>query len=212
MSPADSHEPTTAIPQAFYNRDADIRQLITETGASQWGTSLAFAGSLFDLNVKVFQTRVSYDQKPYRRAVMETYGARCVASPLDQTKCGRSVLAGNPDDIGSLGECDLGIGGAGGEGSWHQIRPGFGPQPYTVASVHHRLGIHGADGDGGCVAWLISYSRADWHGLSAPEIRSKAEKSATKGIFWPDNVVIEPHTTEIPRSLGRRLFDQRFFR
>lgn len=103
VSPAGSHKPNTAIPQAFYNREAGIRQLTTETGAGQWGTSLAFAGSLFDLDVKVFQVRVSYDQKPYRRAVMETYGAQCLASPSDQTEYGRSVLARNPDHTGSLG-------------------------------------------------------------------------------------------------------------
>jgi tryptophan synthase beta chain len=84
VSPAGSHKPNTAVPQAWYNAQAGIKKLTTETGAGQWGTSLAFAGSLFGIEVKVFQVRVSYDQKPYRRAVMETYGATCVASPVER--------------------------------------------------------------------------------------------------------------------------------
>ena len=103
VSPAGSHKPNTAIPQAFYNKEAGVRRLTTETGAGQWGTSLAFAGSLFDLDVQIFQVRVSYDQKPYRRAVMETYGARCVPSPSMETDYGRRVLAERPDHPGSLG-------------------------------------------------------------------------------------------------------------
>ena len=103
VSPAGSHKPNTAIPQAFYNKQAGVKRLTTETGAGQWGTSLSFAGSLFDIDVTVFQVRVSYDQKPYRRAVMETYGARCVASPSEETNYGRSVLASRPDHPGSLG-------------------------------------------------------------------------------------------------------------
>ena len=103
VSPAGSHKPNSAIPQAFYNREAGIKRLTTETGAGQWGTSLSFAGSLFDLDVTVFQVRVSYDQKPYRRAVMQTYGARCVASPSSETEYGRQVLAANPHHTGSLG-------------------------------------------------------------------------------------------------------------
>jgi tryptophan synthase beta chain len=78
VSPAGSHKPNTAVPQAFYNAAAGTKRLTTETGAGQWGTSLSFAGQIFGLEVLVFQVRVSYDQKPYRRAVMETYGARCL--------------------------------------------------------------------------------------------------------------------------------------
>ena len=103
VSPAGSHKPNTAVAQAFYNHDAGVRRLTTETGAGQWGTSLAFSAALFDLDVTVFQVRVSFDQKPYRRAVMETYGARCVASPSQETEYGRSVLAQRPDHPGSLG-------------------------------------------------------------------------------------------------------------
>lgn len=103
VSPAGSHKPNTAVPQAFYNQQAGTKRLVTETGAGQWGTSLSFAGSLYGLQVEVYQVRISYDQKPYRRAVMETYGARCVASPSIETAYGRAVLAKTPDHPGSLG-------------------------------------------------------------------------------------------------------------
>jgi tryptophan synthase beta chain len=103
VSPAGSHKPNTAVPQAWYNREQGVRRLSTETGAGQWGSSLAFAGSLFGMEVTVFQVRVSYDQKPYRRALMETYGARCIPSPSTETECGRAILAQHPDSPGSLG-------------------------------------------------------------------------------------------------------------
>ena len=103
VSPAGSHKPNTAVPQAFYNAAEGTKRLTTETGAGQWGSALAFAGSLFGLEVTVFQVRVSYDQKPYRRALMETYGARCIASPSKETDSGRAILAKNPDSPGSLG-------------------------------------------------------------------------------------------------------------
>ncbi|MEQ1804820.1 MAG: TrpB-like pyridoxal phosphate-dependent enzyme [Burkholderiaceae bacterium] len=103
VSPAGSHKPNTAIPQAFYNREAGIKRLVTETGAGQWGSSLAFAGSVFGLEVQVFMVRVSYDQKPYRRALMETYGATCIASPSELTQSGRAILAQRANHPGSLG-------------------------------------------------------------------------------------------------------------
>lgn len=103
VSPAGSHKPNTAIPQAFYNKIEGVKRLTTETGAGQWGTSLSYAGALFGLEVQVFQVRISYDQKPYRRAVMETYGATCVASPSNLTESGRAILAKNPNHPGSLG-------------------------------------------------------------------------------------------------------------
>jgi tryptophan synthase beta chain len=103
VSPAGSHKPNTAVPQAWYNKEAGIKKLSTETGAGQWGSSLAFAGSLFGIDVLVFQVRVSFDQKPYRRALMETYGARCIASPSNETESGRAILAKDPNNPGSLG-------------------------------------------------------------------------------------------------------------
>jgi tryptophan synthase beta chain len=103
VSPAGSHKPNTAVAQAFYNHEAGIRKISTETGAGQWGSSLAFAGALFGIEVQVFMVRVSYQQKPYRRALMETYGARCIASPSMETNVGRAILAKSPDSTGSLG-------------------------------------------------------------------------------------------------------------
>jgi len=103
VSPGGSHKPNTAIAQAFFNHEEGVRRLATETGAGQWGTSLALAGALFGLEVKVYMVRASYDQKPYRRALMETYGAEVVASPSPTTAYGRSVLEATPDNPGSLG-------------------------------------------------------------------------------------------------------------
>ena len=103
VSPTGSHKPNTAVAQAFYNRELGIAKLSTETGAGQWGSSLAFAGALFGLEVKVYMVKVSYQQKPYRRALMETYGATCIPSPSEETESGRAILAANPDSPGSLG-------------------------------------------------------------------------------------------------------------
>jgi tryptophan synthase beta chain len=103
VSPAGSHKPNTAVAQAFYNQEAGIKRIATETGAGQWGSSLAFAGALFGIDVQVFMVRVSYNQKPYRRALMETWGARCVASPSEETASGRAILAQRSNHPGSLG-------------------------------------------------------------------------------------------------------------
>jgi tryptophan synthase beta chain len=103
VSPAGSHKPNTAVPQAFYNREAGVKRIATETGAGQWGSALALAGSLFGLEIEVFMVRVSFEQKPYRRAFMETFGATCVASPSDLTESGRAILKEHPDSTGSLG-------------------------------------------------------------------------------------------------------------
>ena len=102
-SPSGSHKPNTAIPQAWYNQQEGTTRIATETGAGQWGTALAFAGALFGLEIKVFMVRASYDQKPYRRMLMETYGAEVVASPSLATEYGRKVLNATPDNTGSLG-------------------------------------------------------------------------------------------------------------
>jgi tryptophan synthase beta chain len=103
VSPSGSHKPNTAVPQAFYNKEAGVKRLTTETGAGQWGSSLAFAGTLFGLEVQVFMVRVSYNQKPYRRALMETYGAKCIPSPSNETQSGKAILAQRADHPGSLG-------------------------------------------------------------------------------------------------------------
>jgi tryptophan synthase beta chain len=103
VSPAGSHKPNTAVPQAYYNAKDGIRKLTTETGAGQWGTALAFAGALFGVDVEVWQVGASYDQKPYRRLMMETFGAKVHRSPSELTQAGRSILAETPEHPGSLG-------------------------------------------------------------------------------------------------------------
>jgi len=102
-SPAGSHKLNTAIPQAYYNREAGIRRLTTETGAGQWGTSISMACRFFGLECQVYMVKISYNQKPYRRILMNTFGARVVASPSELTEAGRAVLARDPDSNGSLG-------------------------------------------------------------------------------------------------------------
>jgi tryptophan synthase beta chain len=103
VSPVGSHKPNTAVAQAFYNKEAGTKALTTETGAGQWGSALSMACNFFDLDLEVYMVKVSYQQKPYRRHVMQTYGAEVYASPTDRTNYGRSVLAQDPDNPGSLG-------------------------------------------------------------------------------------------------------------
>jgi len=103
VSPAGSHKPNTAVAQAWYNKQAGVRRLATETGAGQWGSSLAFAGALFGLEVTVYMVKVSYEQKPYRRSMMQTWGAEVFASPTDKTRAGRMVREQDPQSPGSLG-------------------------------------------------------------------------------------------------------------
>jgi tryptophan synthase beta chain len=102
-SPAGSHKPNTAVPQAYYNKRARIRRLATETGAGQWGSALSLACQFFGLECTVYMVRVSYDQKPYRRMMMHSWGAEVHASPSPHTRAGRGVLAQSPDSPGSLG-------------------------------------------------------------------------------------------------------------
>ena len=103
VSPAGSHKPNTAVAQAYYAKQEGVTRLATETGAGQWGSALSLAGSLFGLEVKVYMVKISFAQKPYRRAMMEAWGGQCVASPSNETNAGRAVLARDPDSNGSLG-------------------------------------------------------------------------------------------------------------
>ncbi|OQX08449.1 MAG: TrpB-like pyridoxal-phosphate dependent enzyme [Desulfobacteraceae bacterium IS3] len=103
VSPPGSHKPNTSVPQAYYNKVFGIKRMITETGAGQWGSALAFACSQFGLECKVFMVRISFDQKPYRKAMMEAWGGKCVPSPSPETKAGRDILEKYPDTPGSLG-------------------------------------------------------------------------------------------------------------
>ena len=103
VSPPGSHKPNTAVAQAYYNKEFGIKKLTTETGAGQWGSALAFACSQYGLECKVFMVRISFDQKPYRKTMMNTWGANCIASPSTETKAGQQILEQNPDTPGSLG-------------------------------------------------------------------------------------------------------------
>ena len=123
-----------------------VKRLATETGAGQWGSALAFAGALFGLEVKVYMVRASYDQKPYRRILMETYGAEVVASPSPDTNYGRSVLGEHPDSPGSLGHGHQRGGRGRGHARRHQVRPRLRPQPRAAAPDGHRPGGDRADG------------------------------------------------------------------
>ncbi len=103
VSPVGSHKPNTAVAQAFYNKEAGVKKLSTETGAGQWGSALAMAGAFFGIDVEIFMVKISYQQKPYRRNLMETYGATVHASPTNLTQAGRSILAQDAENMGSLG-------------------------------------------------------------------------------------------------------------
>jgi tryptophan synthase beta chain len=133
VSPAGSHKPNTAIPQAFYNKVAGTKRLASETGAGQWGSSLAFACSVFGLECTVFMVKVSFEQKPYRKLLMHTYGATVHSSPSTQTEFGRKVLAEHPDSPGSLG---IAIS----EAIEHTVRsPG---SKYSLGSVLNHVCLH----------------------------------------------------------------------
>jgi tryptophan synthase beta chain len=103
VSPAGSHKPNTAVAQAYYCKKEGVKKITTETGAGQWGSALSFACNLFGLECKVFMVRISYDQKPYRRMMMEVWGGKCIPSPSKETKAGRDILAKDPNSPGSLG-------------------------------------------------------------------------------------------------------------
>src|SRR3989454_10872449 len=103
VSPAGSHKPNTAVAQAYYNKKEKVSRLSTETGAGQWGSALSIACSFFGLQCKVYMVKVSYQQKPYRRVLMETYGAQVVASPSPDTQAGKKILGQDPNSPGSLG-------------------------------------------------------------------------------------------------------------
>ncbi len=103
VSPVGSHKPNTAVAQVFYNKEEGVKKISTETGAGQWGSALAMAGAFFGVEIEVFMVKISYQQKPYRKSMMEAFGATVHASPTDLTDAGRSILAKDPDNMGSLG-------------------------------------------------------------------------------------------------------------
>lgn len=133
VSPTGSHKPNTAVPQAFYNKEEGTKRLTTETGAGQWGSSIAYAGQYFGLEVDVYMVKVSYQQKPYRRALMQTFGARCVPSPSEETNAGRAILAEHPDSTGSLG---IAISEA------VELAAGRDDTKYALGSVLNHVALH----------------------------------------------------------------------
>ena len=149
VSPAGSHKPNTAVAQAYYNKAEGVKKLSTETGAGQWGSALAFAGALFGLEVKVYMVRVSYNQKPYRRALMETYGAQCVPSPSTETESGRGILAEHPDSPAASASRSREAVEVAAKNDDTEICARQRAQSRAPASDGDRPGSDRADGDGG---------------------------------------------------------------
>jgi len=134
VSPAGSHKPNTAIAQAYYNKKEGVKKIATETGAGQWGSALAFACNLMEIDLTVYMVKVSYDQKPYRRSMMHLWGAEVFASPTDRTEAGKAVLAKDPDSPGSLG---IAIS----EAVEHAAKSG-GDTKYSLGSVLNHVLLH----------------------------------------------------------------------
>ncbi len=204
VSPAGSHKPNTAVPQAYYNAAAGIRRLTTETGAGQWGTALAFAGAQFGLDVEIWQVRASYDQKPYRKMMIETFGGTIHPSPSELTEAGRRVLAADPGSPGSLG---IAISEA------VEVAAGRADTNYALGSVLNHVLLHqtiigeeallqlakvglapdlivGCTGGGSNFAGLaFPFLREKLAGRMAPTIRAvepAACPSLTKGVYAYD--------------------------
>ena len=140
VSPAGSHKPNTAVPQAWYNKQAGIKRLATETGAGQWGSALALAGQMFGIKVRVYMVKVSYEQKPFRRSMMQTWGAEVFASPTDMTESGRKILAADPEQPGLARHRHLRGGRGGGLAQGHELQPGFRAQSRAAAPDRDRPG------------------------------------------------------------------------
>ena len=206
VSPAGSHKPNTSVPQAYYNAQAGIRRLATETGAGQWGSSLALACQLFGLECKVYMVRVSYDSKPYRRVMIETWGGECVASPSSETNAGRTILAEHPDSTGSLG---IAISEAVEDAATRE------DTNYALGSVlNHVLlhqtvvgpGGHRADADGRCAArrrrglrWRRLQLRGSGVSVSCPEVRRRGHQGRRRRA----GVVSEPDARGLRLRLRR---------
>ena len=194
VSPAGSHKPNTAVPQAWYNKQAGIKRLSTETGAGQWGSALALAGQMFGIDVRVYMVNVSYQQKPFRRSMMHTWGAEVLASPTDQTESGRNILAQDPDSPGSLGiaiseaveeaasrdDTNYALGSALNHVLLHQ----------TVIGLEAKLQLEKdwcISGYGVCALWRRFQFR--WRGLSVPGRQGGRQGSAAgrrRTGFLPD--------------------------
>jgi tryptophan synthase beta chain len=185
VSPAGSHKPNTAVPQAYYNAQAGVRRLTTETGAGQWGTALAFACAQFGLDCEVWQVRASYDQKPYRRIMIEVFGGKVYPSPSDRTEAGRAILAADPDSPGSLG---IAISEA------VEVAAKAEDTKYALGSVLNHVLLHqtiiGCTGGGSNFAGLFfPFLREKLAGRISPVIRAvepSACPSLTRGVYAYD--------------------------
>ena len=176
VSPAGSHKPNTAVPQAYYNAAEGVTKLTTETGAGQWGSALAFASALFGLECEVWQVRASYDQKPYRRLLMEAYGATVHPSPSDLTASGRAILAEHPDSTGSLGIAISEAVEVAARGPGDQVRARKRSQPCAAAPDSHRRGGTQAAREAGDTPDLIvgcTGGGSNFSGLVFPFLREK---------------------------------------
>jgi len=185
-SPAGSHKPNTAVPQAYYNMKEGTKRLSTETGAGQWGSALAFAAMMFGLEATVYMVRASYDQKPYRKMMMKAFGAECIASPSNKTEAGRKILAEDPNNKGSLG---IAIGEAVEDALVNEVETN-----YAIGSVFNHVCMHQTvegleakkqlemvddypDVVYGCIGGGSSYSGIMW-----PFYYDKVSKKAPKDI------------------------------
>jgi tryptophan synthase beta chain len=205
VSPAGSHKPNTAVPQAFYNKDAGIRRIATETGAGQWGSAMAMACSFFGLECAVYMVKASYQQKPYRRMFMETFGANVLASPSDSTNAGRKTLADHPDSTGSLGiaiseavedaathdDTNYALGSVLGHVLLHQSVIGLEAQKQMDMAGERPDVIVGCVGGGSNFAGLAYPFMADKLRGETPDVRFLATEPAacptlTKGVFAYD--------------------------
>ena len=197
VSPAGSHKPNTAVAQAYENAAAGITKLTTETGAGQWGSSMAFACQLFGLECEVWMVGSSYDQKPYRRSMMQTWGATVHRSPSDVTQSGRDQ-SGHP--TGSLGIAISEAVEVAASGPEHQLLAGLRAQPRAPAPDGHRSGGAGADGDGRRVPRHGHRLRGRRLELRRADVsRSCAARSArgSRRAFWPPS---RPPARRSPRA------------
>ena len=205
VSPAGSHKPNTAVPQAFYNKEAGIRRIATETGAGQWGSAMAMACSFFGLECTVYMVKASYQQKPYRRVFMETFGANVLASPSEATNAGRKTLADHPDSTGSLGiaiseavedaatheDTNYALGSVLGHVLLHQSVIGLEAQRQMEMAEERPDVIVGCVGGGSNYAGLAYPFMAGKLRGETPDVRFLATEPAacptlTKGIFAYD--------------------------
>ncbi len=205
VSPAGSHKPNTAVPQAYFNKEAGIRRIATETGAGQWGSSMAMACSFFGLQCTVYMVRASYDQKPYRRVFMETFGAEVLPSPSESTNAGRGILAEHPDSTGSLGiaiseavedaatneDTNYGIGSVLGHVLLHQSVVGLEAQKQMEMAGERPDVVIGCVGGGSNYAGIAYPFMAGRLRGDTPDMRFLATEptacpTLTKGVFAYD--------------------------